>query len=111
MHAARAEGQPQWWQLYVNKDKNVTREVVEKAERLGFKGLFITVDAPQLGRRERDMRNKAKLSANVQTKQKEKIPQNQGTTRAISSFIDPSLCWNDLPWFKSITTMPIILKG
>jgi len=60
MHAARAPGQTQWWQLYVNKDRELTKKVVQKAESLGFKGLFITVDAPQLGRRERDMRNKAK---------------------------------------------------
>jgi L-lactate dehydrogenase (cytochrome) len=111
MHAARAPGQTQWWQLYVNKDRELTKTVVQKAENLGFKALFITVDAPQLGRRERDMRNKAKMSANVQTKQKEKIPTSQGTTRAISSFIDPSLAWKDMPWFKSITKMPIILKG
>merc|ERR1711972_258279 len=111
MHGARSPGQTQWWQLYVNKDRDLTRDVVQKAESLGFKALFITVDAPQLGRRERDMRNKAKMSANVQTKQKEKIPTSQGTTRAISSFIDPSLQWSDMPWFKSITKMPIILKG
>jgi L-lactate dehydrogenase (cytochrome) len=111
MLAARAPGQTQWWQLYVNKDRELTKTVVQKAENAGFKALFITVDAPQLGRRERDMRNKAKMSANVQTKQKEKIPTSQGTTRAISSFIDPSLAWKDMPWFKSITKMPIILKG
>merc|ERR1712007_317177 len=66
MHAARSPGQTQWWQLYVNKDRDLTRDVVQKAERLGFKALFITVDAPQLGRRERDMRNKAKMAANVE---------------------------------------------
>jgi L-lactate dehydrogenase (cytochrome) len=111
MAAARQPGAAQWWQLYVNKDKNVTKEVVQKAERLGFKGLFITVDAPQLGRRERDMRNKAKMTADVQSKQKAKVSMNQGTARAISSFIDPSLNWANIPWFKSITTMPIMLKG
>merc|ERR1719359_1477529 len=111
IHSARAPGQTQWWQLYVNKDRELMKTVVQKAERLGFEALFITVDAPQLGRRERDMRNKAKQTANVQGKQKEKISTNQGTTRAISSFIDPSLNWNDMPFFKSITKMPIILKG
>jgi len=111
IHSARQPGLTQWWQLYVNKDRELTKEVVKKAESLGFEALFITVDAPQLGRRERDMRNKAKMSANVQGKQKDKIPTQQGTTRAISSFIDPSLQWSDMPWFKSITTMPIILKG
>mmetsp|Transcript_42260 Transcript_42260/g.92185 ORF Transcript_42260/g.92185 Transcript_42260/m.92185 type:complete len:490 (+) Transcript_42260:55-1524(+) len=111
MAGARAAGQTQWWQLYVNKDKKVTEEVIRKAESLGFKGLFITVDAPQLGRRERDMRNKAKLTAAVQTKQSAKIDKSQGTARAISSFIDPSLNWKDLPWFRSKTSMKIMLKG
>ncbi len=31
--------------------------------------------------------------------------------RAIGQFIDPSLNWGDISWFKSITKMPIILKG
>jgi len=39
------------------------------------------------------------------------LQRNQGTARAMSSFIDPSLCWADLEWFKSITSLPIILKG
>lgn len=111
MHAARQPGQTQWWQLYVNRDRELTKSVVQKAERLGFKGLFVTVDAPLLGRRERDMRNKAKMQADVQSKQKDKVPTNQGTTRAISSFIDPSLSWKDVPWLRSCTSMPIILKG
>ncbi|TGJ82466.1 hypothetical protein E0Z10_g6312, partial [Xylaria hypoxylon] len=36
---------------------------------------------------------------------------SQGAARAISSFIDPSLSWADIPWFRSITKMPIVLKG
>jgi L-lactate dehydrogenase (cytochrome) len=39
------------------------------------------------------------------------IDRSQGAARAISSFIDPGLQWSDLPWFKSITKMPLILKG
>lgn len=38
---------------YVNKDREVTKRLVQNAERRGVKGLFITVDAPQLGRREK----------------------------------------------------------
>jgi len=39
----------------------------------------------------------------VQTKAGEKVEKNQGAARAISSFIDPSLSWKDLDFFKSIT--------
>lgn len=68
------------------------------------------MDAPQLGRREKDMRNKfTSKESNVLKGQS--LQRNQGTAKAISSFIDPSLCWADLDWFKSITSLPIILKG
>jgi len=38
---------------YVNKDRNITKRIVQHAEARNIKGLFITVDAPQLGRREK----------------------------------------------------------
>jgi L-lactate dehydrogenase (cytochrome) len=40
-------------QLYVNQNKDITKRIVQHAEERGVKGLFITVDAPQLGRREK----------------------------------------------------------
>lgn len=39
------------------------------------------------------------------------VDRSQGAARAISSFIDPSLAWRDIPWFQSVTKMPIVLKG
>ncbi|KAK8105980.1 hypothetical protein PG999_009339 [Apiospora kogelbergensis] len=106
-----AEGdQVQWMQLYVNSDRAITERIVKHAEKRGCKGLFITVDAPQLGRREKDMRSKfTDQGSNVQSGQE--TDNSQGAARAISSFIDPSLSWKDIPWFRSITKMPIILKG
>lgn len=108
---SKAPLQPIWWQLYVNRDRELTKKIVQTAEELGYQALFITVDAPQLGRRERDMRNKAPTTADVQKEQKEKITKSEGTARAISSFIDSSLNWDDLPWFRSLTRLPIFLKG
>jgi len=72
------------------------------------------VDAPQLGRREKDMRNKfTGQGTNIQAEEDEQgdIGREQGVARAISEYIDTSLCWNDLKWFKSVTTMKIVLKG
>ena len=48
-----APGQVQFLQLYVNSDREITKKFVQHAENRGIKGLFITVDAPQLGRREK----------------------------------------------------------
>lgn len=49
--------------------------------------------------------------SNVQARVGDKVERNQGAARAISSFIDPGLSWKDIPWFLSVTKMPIILKG
>ena len=103
-----------WFQLYVNQDRELVQEMVQNAESYGCKALFVTVDAPQLGRRDRDMRMKTidKSSVSVANDLQEKdVPKDQGTTAAITSFIDPSLSWPDIEWIMSITKMDIILKG
>ena len=106
--------QPLFYQLYVNTDRAITARLVHQAERGGCRALFLTVDAPQLGRREKDLRRKFTLAGTaVQSKddKKGKVDRNQGIARAISQFIDPSLNWSDIAWLRSITSMPIILKG
>ncbi|KAJ7682434.1 FMN-dependent dehydrogenase-domain-containing protein [Mycena polygramma] len=110
---AAQPGQTQFFQLYVNKDRAITKKLVQHAESRGVKGLFITVDAPQLGRREKDMRMKfeAEDPSVVSKSGSQAVDRSQGAARAISSFIDTGLKWDDLEWFKSITKMPLILKG
>ncbi|KAE9411536.1 glyoxylate dehydrogenase [Gymnopus androsaceus JB14] len=103
---AAQPNQPLFLQLYVNRDREITKTIRVKA-------LFITVDAPQLGRREKDMRMKfvgSDGTAKVQDGMSG-VKKDEGVARAISSFIDPSLCWDDIPWFQTITNMAIILKG
>ncbi|CAO1632728.1 unnamed protein product [Sympodiomycopsis kandeliae] len=104
--------QVQFFQLYVNSNRATTEKLIRRAEDRGVKGLFVTVDAPQLGRREKDMRMKFEDSGSrVQNDGKDNVDRSQGAARAISSFIDPSLNWEDLQWLRSVTKMPIVLKG
>jgi L-lactate dehydrogenase (cytochrome) len=95
---AAAPGQPQWFQLYVNRDRDVTRRLVQRAAERGAKALFITVDAPQLGRREKDMRQKfdAEQPAEQQSAGKAggSDERSQGAARAISVRLRTCrLCW------------------
>ncbi|CAO3657466.1 unnamed protein product [Mucor hiemalis] len=109
---AAAPGQTQWLQLYVNGNREVSEKFVRHAESRGMKGLFITADAPQLGRREKDMRQKySQEDPDEISRNATQVDRDSGAARAISKFIDPSLCWDDVAWFKSITKMPIIIKG
>lgn len=58
------------------------------------------------------MRSKfSDVGSNVQDTGGDNVDRSQGAARSISSFIDPSLSWKDVPWFLSVTKMPIILKG
>lgn len=50
-----------WLQLYIYKDREVTRSLVQRAEKCGYKGIFLTVDTPFLGKRLDDVRNKFQL--------------------------------------------------
>jgi L-lactate dehydrogenase (cytochrome) len=111
MLQARAPAQPVFSQLYVNPDRSKTRDYVKKLKAQGVRALFVTVDAPQLGRREKDMRNKfVKSTSNVQ--KGDNVKRDEGVTRAISSFIDPGLNWDDIPWLMEIAGgMPVFLKG
>lgn len=109
MLEVRQPGQTQFAQLYVNPKRERTIEYVTRLEDGGVKALFVTVDAPQLGRREKDMRNKFTKTTDVQ--KGDDVNRSEGVARAISEFIDPSLCWDDITWLKSITSLPIILKG
>lgn len=100
-----------WFQLYVNSDREITQRILRHAEKRGVKGFFITVDAPQLGRREKDMRTKHIEDLSHVQGDGEGVNRALGVARAISSFIDAGLNWDDLKWFKSITNVPLILKG
>ncbi|EMD33162.1 hypothetical protein CERSUDRAFT_118224 [Gelatoporia subvermispora B] len=110
---AAKPGQAQFLQLYVNRDRNITKKLVQHAEKRGVKGLFVTVDTPQLGRRERDMR--MRFANQEPTEAPQNTPQDrervQKAANVVNSFIDPALNWNDIPWLQSITKMPIVLKG
>src|SRR2546421_9596172 len=54
-------GSPRWFQLYIYKDREITRQLVQRAEAAGAEAIVLTVDAPGLGTRERDVRNNFRL--------------------------------------------------
>jgi L-lactate dehydrogenase (cytochrome) len=103
----------QWFQLYVNANRETTLSLIRRAEASGMQALCITVDAPVLGRRERDMRNKLATAPPSQLKKSGGTQKGTagGVARSLSQFIDPSLAWSDIAWFKQNTRLPLVLKG
>src|ERR1041384_3110226 len=57
---------PRWFQLYIYKDREITSELVKRAEAAGAEAIVLTVDAPGLGTRERDTPNSFRLPDGLQ---------------------------------------------
>ncbi len=110
---------PIWFQLYVYRDRQATEGLVRRAEAAGCRALVLTVDAPLLGRRERDVRNRFRLPpglaiANLLPEGYGDMPPadaDSGLAAYVASFLDPSLSWRDVAWLRSITSLPLLVKG
>ncbi|KAF5686051.1 L-lactate dehydrogenase (cytochrome) [Fusarium circinatum] len=102
---AREPNRTQWYQIYVKKDRNVTRKAVEAAEARGCKVLCITVDNPHLGSREKVLRSQ---QSEYEDAEFEDAP---ATELDPSLIMNSTLSWDDIPWFQDITNMSIVLKG
>jgi 4-hydroxymandelate oxidase len=116
---AAVSGALLWFQLYVHQDRGITGELVQRAAAAGYRALVLTVDVPEIGRRERDERNGFRLTAdlrvaNFNPRMSEAI---QGDTPGsqLAHFIggmrDPSFSWKDLEWLRSLTDLPLVVKG
>lgn len=107
-----------WFQLYVFKDREITKDLIKSAEAAGCKAIVLTVDAPLLGTRERDVKNKFNLPEGITVKNLESVfkenlvtGNDSGLSGYVSQHLDASLNWNDIAWLKSVTNLPLVIKG
>lgn len=59
--AAAAPETHKWFQLYIYKNREITKSLIRRVEKAGYKALVLTVDAPIFGTRRADVRNKFTL--------------------------------------------------
>ncbi|NWI14044.1 HAOX2 oxidase, partial [Crypturellus soui] len=96
----------QWFQLYIHRNRAVSKQLVQQAEALGFQGLVLTADLPYTGKRRDDVRNGFRLPPHMNLKNLE------GAFEVCKMMsLDPSVTWNDIHWLQSLTHLPIIIKG
>lgn len=115
---AAASAGPKWFQLYVHKDRGLTKSLVERAQGAGYLAIVLTVDAPILGRRLADERNDFALPEGmsmVNLAQYAQDASQAGEGSALGAYAasrhDASLSWNDIGWLRSITSLPLLIKG
>jgi len=131
---------PLWYQLYVWKDRGLSRELVQRAKAAGYQAIMVTVDTAVFGRRNRDVRRGFTLPPKIGLEtfidgvrhprwtfdfvSHEPITFSAVSGRGdvdgstaitlsdyVNSQFDASLSWRDLDWVRSESGLPIMLKG
>ena len=126
-----------WFQVFLYRDRGLTRSFAERARAAGYKALVLTVDNQVLGQRERDLRNgftipprvtlrsgldmlralpwlvrmartPAMTMANYVTEERKDIV---SLAQYLVDMLDPGLCWRDVAWLREIWSGPLLLKG
>jgi 4-hydroxymandelate oxidase len=106
-----------WFQLYLLRDRGLTRELVQRAEAARCGALMITADVPRLGSRERDARHRFLMPAHVAARNLAAAgcTARWDETSSFSEFnrqlLDPGPTWDTIEWIRAITRLPVILKG
>lgn len=124
--AAASEG-PLWFQSYVFRDRVMSADLLQRAEAAGYKAIVLTVDnvSGRLDHNERARKNNYSFADEVKTSRTltdERILRNlqkyetnadgeRFQRQALRDMFDPTLSWADLEWVRTVTTLPIVVKG
>ncbi|KAI1414525.1 FMN-dependent dehydrogenase-domain-containing protein [Hypoxylon sp. FL1857] len=105
---------PVFFQLYVDKDRGKSERLLEMVRKRGVKAVFLTIDAPVIGKREADerVRSDESLTAPMSGAQAKNDKKGGALGRLMGNFIDASLTWEDISWLRKHTPgLPVVLKG
>ncbi|MDP2165800.1 MAG: alpha-hydroxy acid oxidase [Hydrogenophaga sp.] len=112
-----ADRGPLWFQLYIQPDRGLTCELVQRAEAAGYEALVLTVDAPVQGARDRERRAGFVLPAQVSAANLTSMPVptqallQPGQSALFDGLLAHAPTWDDVAWLRSITHLPVLLKG
>ena len=115
---------PMWIQLYPFRDKELTKTMVQRAEHAGFRGLVLTVD--QLGARTSDgpryhrdqgtreqafVRSHSVPADSIYKNFVDVVQPGLAAREEVLRSVDSDFKWSDLEWLRSITSLPMTIKG
>ena len=138
-HVAEATTKPFWFQLYVIRDRNFSKDILARAHSAGCNALVLTVDLQVLGQRHRDIRNgmtvppeiRLKNILDIASKPRWALSILRGKSKNFgnlaghvkgmedvtslaewtNSQFDPALNWKDVEWIKKVWPGKLIIKG
>lgn len=123
--AAETGDTPAFYQLYTPNDRELAESFVHRAEAAGYAGIVVTLDTWALGYRPRDLRHASMpqlhgeclanyFSDPVFRSRLEAPPEEDRLAATIAwagCFGNPGMSWDDLAWLRSLTDLPLLLKG
>ena len=109
---------PLWFQLYHSEDK-VTEHLLARAEAAGYAAICLTIDVPVPSPRERDLRNGFSALRELSHAHLEAYAEESSSLMRISASDSPDwtpphyqgLTWSRLDWLRSLTNLPLVIKG
>ncbi|MGE5831023.1 MAG: alpha-hydroxy acid oxidase, partial [Micromonosporaceae bacterium] len=117
---AEAASGPLWFQLYWLRRRDVMAYLIKRASTAGYSAVVLTVDAPRIGRRLRDLRNAFAIDPEIRAvnldpelmaaTHRRRLGESALAVHSAQTF-DASLTWDDLAWLRETTDLPLVLKG
>ena len=109
---AQAAENPLWFQLYFFQNRELTEILVRRAENAGYNAIMLTVDNLGANSREREHRyayilESERILKNFQGIELPDLPTRENFAESFES----ALNWRDLEWLRSLTSMPLVIKG
>ena len=122
---AVASDGPRWFQLYVLRDRGLTRDLLQRAAASGYRAIVVTCDQPVTAPRRRDVRSgfdrfragQPNLALELASAWRaarggtEEEALRQGLARLDALFPNAATSWADLEWVCSDSSLPVVLKG
>jgi len=111
--AASIKDSPRWFQLYFNKDPEVNRDLLQRADKAGYSAIVLTVDLPVLGIRDRNVRNTFTLPKDLNRPNitSERYVAATRSLQTLTEGIKDDLNWDDYEWTRKHTALPVLIKG
>jgi 4-hydroxymandelate oxidase len=104
-----------WFQLYLQPQRDVTLQLLARAESAGYQAIVLTVDAPVHGARDRERRAGFRLPPGIRAVNLPTTASSNDTLAGNSSAFEGVLqhapTWDDVRWLVHATRLPVLLKG
>jgi isopentenyl diphosphate isomerase/L-lactate dehydrogenase-like FMN-dependent dehydrogenase len=111
--ATAIKDSPRWFQLYFNKDPEVNKQLLQRAEKAGYSAIVLTVDLPVLGTRDRNVRNSFMPPADLNRPNvtSERYIAATRSLQSLTAGIKDDISWDDYEWTRKHTALPVLIKG